>query len=183
MCLGPLLAAGVWQPDYILHIILVYEGAELVALLPLYIQAHTRTCWFLGSGEPEDEEVASEYLDFIVQDSHGQHPELAALVAAQLDTLAQYRLILVNCREGSYAARLLRGQHRVLFTSTGAVYQLQIKDSLADTATAFSRRLFKNARQCIHRFEAAPDVEYVGFHAIVSTSTGRHCKHCIRKTG
>src|SRR5688572_22188199 len=130
-----------WQADYTLRIILVEaenreEGSErsLVALLPLYIQNHNHSCWFIGSGEPEAEEVASEYLDFIVHRDHAHNPALAASINAGLEALKHCRLILVNCCETSYAANMLRAHRRSLATVTGAVYKLPIGDTFAATA-------------------------------------------------
>jgi len=47
-----------------LHIILVEEHGELIALAPFYIQ-NNNTFRFIGSGELEIEEVATEYFDII----------------------------------------------------------------------------------------------------------------------
>jgi CelD/BcsL family acetyltransferase involved in cellulose biosynthesis len=154
-----------WQQDYALKIILVESGAELVALLPLYIQKTTGTCWFVGSGEPEAEEVASEYLDFIVHQDHAGSAELADCIKGKLDALKPYRLNFVNCCASSYVENLLRGHPRALFSVSGAVYKLAIQNSFADTALTFSKNQLKNARQCLNRFNAAPELEYVSFHS------------------
>src|SRR5688572_32155488 len=117
-----------WRDDYTLRIILVEaegsEGDSLVALLPLCIQTRNNSCWFIGSGEPEAEEVASEYLDFIVHRDHAHDPALAAFISTELEELNHYRLILVNCCETSYVVNVLRGHRRALATVTGAVYKL-----------------------------------------------------------
>ena len=154
-----------WQEDYALKIILVESGEDLVALLPLYVQKKTGTCWFIGSGEPEAEEVASEYLDFIIHQNHAGSAELATCINAQLETLKRYRFVLVNCCASSYAANLLRAHKRAWFTASGAVYKLAIQDSFADTTKAFSKNQLKNARQCLNRFNAAPELEYVPLHS------------------
>lgn len=154
-----------WQQDYALKIILVESGTDLVALLPLYIQKSTGTCWFVGSGEPEAEEVATEYLDFIVHQDYACSAELADCIKVQLEALKPYRLIFVNCCASSYVANLLREHKRALFSVSGAVYKLAIQNSVADTAMTFSKNQLKNARQCLNRFNAAPELEYVAFHS------------------
>lgn len=58
-------------------ILLVRDGARLVGLAPFYLQIYKRfgifnirTLRFLGTGEPEWEEVASEYLDIAALDGY-----------------------------------------------------------------------------------------------------------------
>ncbi len=154
------------QPDYALKIILVYAGDDLVALLPLYIQAATGTCWFIGSGEPEEEEVASEYLDFIIHQNHWHDKALADCINGQLDEInKKARLILVNCRANAYAAGILRSHTRALYRVTGAEYRLPIQETFSATAQVFSKRHLKNIRQYLSRFDAAPDVQYTPIHA------------------
>lgn len=152
------------QPHFSLKIIRVETGDKLVALLPLYIQNETRTCWFIGSGEPEAEEVASEYLDFIIHRDHAESAELASCISAQLEALRRYRLEFWCCVANSYVAKLLRSHRRARLFISGAVYKLAIQDSFAATSRAFSKNQLKNARQYINRFNAAPELEYVAFH-------------------
>jgi CelD/BcsL family acetyltransferase involved in cellulose biosynthesis len=154
-----------WEPDYTLRIILVYDSEKLVALLPLYIQRKTGTCWVIGSGEPEAEEVASEYLDFIVRENHLQSAGLADCIKEQLEILGKYRLILVNCCASSYAASLLMNHRRAIHDVSGAVYKLPIQDSFANTAATFSKNQLRKARQCLSRFNAGPTIEYLSFHS------------------
>ncbi len=153
-----------WQPDYTLQIIVVEAGDDIVALLPLYIQRQSGTCWFVGSGEPEAEEVASEYLDFIVHEDHANSAALASCITAQLDTLKKYRLQFVNCCASSYVVNFLRNHRRALHAVVGNVYKLPIKQDFAATSLRFSKNQQKKARQCLNRFNAAPDLEYVSFH-------------------
>ena len=58
-------------------VLLLREGARLVGLAPFYLQIEKkpgipgiRTLRFLGTGEPEEEEVASEYLDIVALDGY-----------------------------------------------------------------------------------------------------------------
>ncbi len=154
-----------WRDDYTLRIILIEAEGKLVALLPLYIQNQNNSCWFIGSGEPEAEEVASEYLDFIVHRDHAHDSTLAAFIRTELEALKHLRLILVNCCESSYAANAFRGNRRSLVTVTGAVYKLPIEDTFPATAKSFSKNQLKNSRQCLNRFDAAPELVYVPFHS------------------
>jgi CelD/BcsL family acetyltransferase involved in cellulose biosynthesis len=154
-----------WRDDYALRIILIEAEGSLVALLPLYIQKSSNSCWFIGSGEPEAEEVASEYLDFIVHRDHAGSAVLATHINIELQALSHYRLILVNCCASSYAANLLRVHRRAFYKVTGAVYKLPIEDTFAATAKHFSKNQLKNARQCLNRFNVAPELEYLPFHS------------------
>jgi CelD/BcsL family acetyltransferase involved in cellulose biosynthesis len=50
-----------------LHLLVVRDGARLVAVAPLYLQHSQNDCLrFLGTGESEYEEVCSEYLDLLI---------------------------------------------------------------------------------------------------------------------
>ena len=60
-----------WQKNWKLYVIVGFYNKELVAMLPAYIQHSTRwphisTLYPLGQGEPEDEEVMSEYCDILL---------------------------------------------------------------------------------------------------------------------
>lgn len=53
-----------------LLILVLQKGSEVIAIAPLYIRntgapLFLKTVYFLGTGEPEESEVCSEYLDFI----------------------------------------------------------------------------------------------------------------------
>lgn len=68
------------------HVIMVHDGSRLVGLAPFYLQIQRkfglldiRTLRFLGTGEPEREEVASEYLDIVAQEGYEEPVAQAAL--------------------------------------------------------------------------------------------------------
>ena len=153
-----------WLQDYALRIILLETTDGPIALLPLYIKKQERSCWFIGTGEPEAEEVASEYMDFVVHADHASSAELTSAINAQLEAL-KCRLVLVNCCANSFAATLLQDNKRALCVVTGAVYKLAIQKTFADTARPFSKNQQKKARQCLNRFNAASELEYVPFNS------------------
>jgi len=60
-----------WQKNWKLHVIVGFHNEKLIAILPSYIQhstswPHISTLYPLGQGEPEDEEVLSEYCDILL---------------------------------------------------------------------------------------------------------------------
>lgn len=60
-----------WQKNWQLSTFAGYMNNELVVILPCYIQHHLRWPYLkvmypLGQGEPEEEEVSSEYCDVII---------------------------------------------------------------------------------------------------------------------
>ena len=58
--------AHYWQPEWRLAVQVAWHQDQVVAILPLYVQPATSTAYPLGQGEPEHMEVASEYLDVLV---------------------------------------------------------------------------------------------------------------------
>jgi len=60
-----------WQQSWRLHCFAVYSKEKLIALLPFYFQNNVlllkeKKLFLLGQGEPERSEVASEYIDVLV---------------------------------------------------------------------------------------------------------------------
>lgn len=64
-----------WQPQWQLRCLAGFEGEQLVAFLPLYIQPcqnpfELSRAFPLGAGEPEKAEIASEYVDCLVHSNY-----------------------------------------------------------------------------------------------------------------
>jgi hypothetical protein len=60
-----------WQENWKLHCFAAFENDNLIALFPFYYQKNKtllsqRKLFLLGQGEPEKSEVASEYLDILI---------------------------------------------------------------------------------------------------------------------
>ncbi|MGB2741779.1 MAG: GNAT family N-acetyltransferase [Cognaticolwellia sp.] len=60
-----------WQKNWQLKVLIAYEHGTPVLIAPFYIQKpkrnyHTTKFYFLGQGEPEEEELMSEYCDLLV---------------------------------------------------------------------------------------------------------------------
>jgi len=61
-----------WQDEWKLNVLLAFSNKELIAVAPLYIKPNSvinrlSELFLLGTGEPEKDEVCSEYIDFIIK--------------------------------------------------------------------------------------------------------------------
>lgn len=78
---------GVFGDRNELRILCVRLGGQLVALMPLYIRLHTwpkaSSVMFVGTGEGEADEVATEYLDILAEPEHAE--ACASLLLGWLD--------------------------------------------------------------------------------------------------
>lgn len=84
-----------------LHVVRVQDGDRLVGLAPFFLQDQTylgfvrvRTLRFLGTGEPEWEEVASEYLDIMAVS--GREEAVVHAVWAHLRDLDSWDQLVFN---------------------------------------------------------------------------------------
>lgn len=64
-----------WQEEWKLNCYATFNQDELIALLPFYFQERTsiiktRHLFLLGQGEQENTEIASEYLDIIIENNY-----------------------------------------------------------------------------------------------------------------
>lgn len=97
-----------------LRLLLVRHGDRLVGLAPFYLQTErrpgippVRTLRFLGTGEPEQDEVASEYLDIIALEGYADR--VAAAVWEQLrDRESWDQLVFNDVLEDSLVLTTLR---------------------------------------------------------------------------
>ncbi|WP_335738887.1 GNAT family N-acetyltransferase [Rheinheimera metallidurans] len=103
-----------WQPDWQLEVWVFVSNGELVALLPCYSQplaanAKRRVLYPLGQGEPEECEVASEFVDLLILPAWQARllPELANKINASNVTKITWRAISANASI-LHLARLLR---------------------------------------------------------------------------
>ncbi len=58
-----------------LNILVISDGELVVGILPMYLRVHRsfivyKCLYFLGTGEPEEKEICSEYLDIILLDDY-----------------------------------------------------------------------------------------------------------------
>ena len=74
--------------DTRLLIIVVKDNDRIVSIMPLYIRSKgilsPRTIYFLGTGEPEEQEVCSEYLDIISLPAYTE--KVSEIIANYLDS-------------------------------------------------------------------------------------------------
>src|SRR5690606_6370421 len=105
-----------WRPDYKLRVVVLEREGQPAGLLPLYFNSSHRAWFFVGSGEPEVAEVASEYLDFLA----ASEDEGEGLLAAMANCLVEWPgpLELRNCVAGSRAANVLARLRRVRSLTT-----------------------------------------------------------------
>ncbi len=56
-----------WQPEWRLHVLVGSSNNETIALAPFFIQTKSGCSYlrFIGTGEPEQEEITSEYIDIL----------------------------------------------------------------------------------------------------------------------
>ena len=95
-------------------VLLVRDGGRLVGLAPFYLQIEkkpgfpgVRTLRFLGTGEPEQEEVASEYLDIVAL--NGYEDKVAKAVWEHLrDKESWDQLVFNDVLEDSLVLTTLR---------------------------------------------------------------------------
>ena len=64
-----------------LYVICCYQQQQLIAIAPFYLKANS--LYFIGTGEPEHEEVASEYLDIICAASNSE--KSAKVIAEEIN--------------------------------------------------------------------------------------------------
>jgi len=117
-----------------LHVLLLRAEGRLVGIAPLIVMTHrerglikVRTLRFLGTGEPEWEEAASEYVDIIASD--GYEKPVAERVWAYLQShFRQWDQIVFND---------VMGDSLVLTHLKGLLLQAGIQPRLAQTGTRY----------------------------------------------
>lgn len=123
-----------WQPDWRLAVQVAWHHDKAVAILPLYVQPGTAVSYPLGQGEPEHMEVASEYLDVLIDPAWFERVknELLSYIQSSARQL-RWRAILSDAD----ISTLLK--HHAKTTKPAMRY-------LTDTATFSRSSLSKNTR-------------------------------------
>lgn len=140
-----------WQENWLLQSYAIYKNEELIALAPFYINiARTfpfiKTLQLLGQGEPEQAEVASEYLDILIIKGYEQevYPQVATL-------LSNYKFDIMAARavfSDSHIAKVMLKISGKQLTRNYARYSLFTDNfSLQDVSKNTRSRLKRSANQ------------------------------------
>ncbi len=83
----------------LLHIVKFTSDGQLVGILPMYIRQssglRTGTLMFLGTGEPREDEVATEYLDIVAL--QGYEDQVAESAVRWMSTCTSWKLVELRC--------------------------------------------------------------------------------------
>ncbi|WP_185968016.1 GNAT family N-acetyltransferase [Thalassotalea sp. PS06] len=150
-----------------LYIVLLFEGDSLRAIAPFYIKDHTLR--LIGTGEAEQEEVASEYLDIICSPQHFdvvgtaladvimdclfRHHQTSAPYCQKPTTQAK-DIVLNNYLESSCLARFAKSMGRFFFhisRCVGTSYTCQLPASQDEfhqqLSPSFKKKLKRHQNQ------------------------------------
>ncbi|MEH6625343.1 MAG: GNAT family N-acetyltransferase [Motiliproteus sp.] len=124
------------EKDWQLQVICVYAGQRLIAVAPYYYRGErsSRTLCLMGKGEPEEQEVCSEFVDLIV--ATGFQDEVIQLLAAYQEKEFRFvkKIELKQIEEDSLIAKLwVLSGFRICSKSCGIRYQLPLQSDLRDT--------------------------------------------------
>ena len=189
------------EPAAELHVLLLRAEGRLVGIAPFIVMAHrerglgkARTLRFLGTGEPEWEEAASEYIDIIASD--GYEKPVAGHVWAYLQSRAcQWDQIVFNdVTEDSLVmthlrSLLLQAGIRPWLDQIGTRYRIDLPSSwdaylaMLDPGVRkrfqYKRRKLEKAGRVAEKHVTTPDElesafnELVRLHTMRWTSRGR----------
>lgn len=154
-----------WSEEYKLHVVLIKENLSLVAILPFYFNPAQNTLMFLGSGEPEDREVSSEYLDILLDDSVVATETLYSFIADYMGSLSQCTFAFSNCISSSHIFRITLLLKRNLIRATGKRFSIELPKSIDSIYDNFSVNQRKKARLIVNRFNKN---EGLHFHSVTS---------------
>lgn len=149
-----------WQPDYRLNLVLIEAGESVLALLPLYFNPEKNALMFLGTGEAETAEVASEYLDFLVDPGNVTETDLLDFIAGYLQSLSVYNFLFVNCLHTSLVFSVTQRLKRRVFELSGLQFRLFLNKTFDELAGGFSRNFQKKSREIINRFNKTEGLQF-----------------------
>lgn len=175
-------------------IVLVRDGARLVGLAPFYLQIHKkfgifniRTLRFLGTGEPEWEEVASEYLDIAALD--GYEGRVAKIVWEHLCASKSWdQMVFNDVLDDSLVLTDLRNildleKSSVALERTGVRYSARLPSAWQDYIAAldpgaakrlpYKRRKLERAGNVVEKIVTDPGELDRAFDELVRLHTSR----------
>lgn len=160
-----------WDPAWELRLITLRDGDRLVALLPFYLDGSAGVVRMLGTGEPEIREVASEYLDLLVDPEYAAGGTIYGFMADQLDAWCQAPLELLNCLDSSHLLRVSLLSNFTQRQPTGKRFRIKLARPFEQITQDFSRNQRKQAREMLNRFERA---EKLSFRELDGVDYQRH---------
>jgi len=112
-----------WQKNWHLYSFAAYQENELIALLPFYYQKTTKVLsqqhlFFIGQGEAEQAEVASEYLDILMHHNYAKQ-----LLPYCIKKLSQTSFDSFSARAVTKTANILKAIAPVNYKPCGIQYQ------------------------------------------------------------
>lgn len=150
-------------PDQQIEILTGWSGDNLVAGLPLLRSQRLARGLFkfwrlelIGTGEPEWEEVCSEYGDLITQRAHAD--EVSQLFAEYLQTLVWDELLMPNIlNESLFVTKLLpKLQRRVVQKRpAGFRYRVELPVEFSEYQQQLSRRMARSYKQSQSFFQSS----------------------------
>jgi len=154
-----------------LFIILIYDNIKLISIAPFYIQNNTsstkNTLRFIATGEAEESEVSSEYLDVLIQDTYCKY---------KVDILKEIFNIIINYKpkiqnidfsnilDGANVISLIEILNRSFYskvTQAGLRYTIAIPKSLSHYISLLPANSFrKKIKRTINKFKSTQELKY-----------------------
>lgn len=136
-----------------LKIIVVEQKNTIIALLPLYLQ-NKQTLRFIGTGEPEQDEVATEYIDLICL-KHNTKSIIAPL-ADHILTISAQSIEFNNYLESSDIALLINNLSNFHWENTalcGVRYWTDLTEGTKVIDEKLDQSLIKRLKRAKRKFE------------------------------
>jgi CelD/BcsL family acetyltransferase involved in cellulose biosynthesis len=151
-----------WLPHFQLQVLLVEQNTasavQLVAILPLYLNQQSQELLLLGTGEAEGSEVASEYLDLLIDEAHVSTAEVLSALLPALSVLPFRRWRCLNCLASSRVVQLGQQLGRALLQPCGRQYGIAVPSTVNELIAGFRPNTQKRARLLLNRFDKAPEL-------------------------
>lgn len=162
-----------WQAHFEMRVFVVEKRADNhvlpLALLPLYMDSRTLSAQMVGTGEPEASEVASEYLDLLLDESQATLEDVTPVLLQELQRLRCRTIHVANCLQSSRILALLAALPRVEKNIVGRQFGIALSQSLAEVMQQFSYKQRKNGQLVLNRFDKNP---VLSCEVLVGTATG-----------
>ncbi|MBL4574586.1 MAG: GNAT family N-acetyltransferase [Opitutaceae bacterium] len=149
-----------WVPDYILLVVVIKAGDRPVALLPLYFNTYHNKVMFLGAGEPEQSEVASEYLDFLIDAGSLDQGIIYSFIIDHHNSLSRSTFEFTNCLDSSHVVHIAKSLTAVHYRVTGKRFQIDLGKRFEEISKNFSKNHRKKSREIFNRFNNSKDLEF-----------------------
>lgn len=150
-----------------LCIFIFEEGYEIIGIAPLYIQ-NNKTIRFIGTGEPESEEVASEYLDIIC--SIDNTKPIVKLLSSRLNRKLQtvFTLEVNNYIKNSAIDKtlaLIKGKFWQHISLSGVRYQAYLANGFENYQRNCSKSLIKKLTRHKNKFQLHLNGRITPYHS------------------